>query len=199
MIKGLCISLLCASLVAGCATPKAVSPRAELETMFDADQRHRAALQEAAAKNAPSPPPEFPEMVKKQQAIDAANLTRLNELIAAQGWPARSVVGDRAAMSAFLIVQHSDLTTQIKYLPMLREAVAAGEARPEDLALLEDRVLVGEGKKQRYGSQLEPDGNGGWRFSAIEDEKNVDERRKSVGLPPIAEYAKQFGFEYKPQ
>ena len=32
----------------------------------------------------------------------------------------------------------------------------------------------------------------------IEDEENVDARRASVGLEPLAEYLKRFGLEYKP-
>ena len=102
-------------------------------------------------------------------------------------------------MAAFLVVQHTDQSTQEYYLPFLKAAVEEGEARPQDLALLEDRVLMRQGKRQRYGSQLQENGNGGWKFYPIEDEVNVDERRKSVGLPPISEYAKQFGFKYKPR
>jgi len=31
-----------------------------------------------------------------------------------------------------------------------------------------------------------------------EDKAHVDERRRSVGLPPLAEYAKMFGLSYPP-
>ncbi len=35
-------------------------------------------------------------------------------------------------------------------------------------------------------------------FHPIEDEINVDQRRAAVGLGPLAEYAKRFGFVYEP-
>ena len=82
---------------------------------------------------------------------------------------------------------------------MLKEAVRRGEAESGNAALLKDRILMREGKKQIYGSQL--------HFNQvikqlelwpIEDDENVDARRASVGLEPLAEYMKRFGLEYKP-
>ncbi len=188
-----------AALVA-CVTSGGVNAdlRAELETMFDSDQSHRLKMQEVALKHGSNSPEVF-ELWKKQEPIDKANLKRLGEIVAAHGWPAISAVGQKASAAAFLIVQHSDPTSQKKYLPVLRAAVESGEAQPQDLALLEDRVLMHEGKKQRYGSQLQPNGKGGYEFYPIEDEVRVDERRKAVGLPPLSEYAKLFGLEYRPK
>jgi hypothetical protein len=40
----------------------------------------------------------------------------------------------------FLVIQHSDSTTQEKYLPLLKQAVKDNRAFGHDLALLEDRV-----------------------------------------------------------
>jgi hypothetical protein len=183
--------------VAACATtqPTPMDLRHELETMFDSDQSHRMEIQDMVMKG-DTKSPQLKELMKQQQSIDEANLKRLKEIVDSGGWPKLSVVGKKAAMAAFLIVQHADLETQKKYLPLLTESVAAGEARPEDLAFLEDRVLMREGKKQRYGSQLQPNGSGGWEFYPIEDETHVDERRKAVNLPPLKEYAKIIGIDY---
>jgi len=97
------------------------------------------------------------------------------------------------------VLQHADYTYQKKYLALLRKAVADRELRADSLALLEDRVLMGERRKQIYGSQLQTNAKGVLEFYPIEDEPNVDKRRKSVGLEPLAEYAKQFGLEYHPK
>ena len=72
---------------------------------------------------------------------------------------------------------------------MMRAAVAKGDAEPADLALLEDRVALGEGKRQIYGSQIgrDPD-TGEFYVSPLEDPDHVDERRRAVGLEPIADY-----------
>ncbi|MBK9289300.1 MAG: hypothetical protein IPN38_16860 [Flavobacteriales bacterium] len=42
------------------------------------------------------------------------------------------------------MIQHSDQVTQEKYLPMMREAVKNGKAQGSSLALLEDRVALGQ-------------------------------------------------------
>jgi hypothetical protein len=72
-------------------------------------------------------------------------------------------------------------------LPLVRKAYVAGELQAQNYALLQDRVLVGDGKPQIYGTQfkiigkeLVPD--------PIEDESNVDQRRAEVGLPSLGEY-----------
>jgi len=58
---------------------------------------------------------------------------------------------------------------------------------------------MSEGKKQIYGSQLRQNDKGALEFYPIDDEPNVDKRRQAVGLPPLAEYAKQFGLVYRPK
>ncbi len=69
----------------------------------------------------------------------------------------------------------------------MEQAVRDGEAEPASYAYLVDRVAVNEGRKQTYGTQ----------FAAldtprpIEDEANVDERRKSVGLDSLESYRRQ--------
>jgi len=82
---------------------------------------------------------------------------------------------------------------------MLKEAVRRGEAESGNAALLKDRILMREGKKQIYGSQLHLNQvTKQLELWPIEDDENVDARRASVGLEPLAEYMKRFGLEYKP-
>jgi len=131
------------------------------------------------------------------QYIDSWHLVQVEELISKYGWPGKSFVGPKGNNTVFLVIQHAELETQEKYLPMMRQSVEKGESRPADLALLEDRVLMRQGKKQIYGSQVVFNKSGGQEFYPIEDEKNVNVRREKVGLQPIEEYAKYFGIEYK--
>jgi len=181
----------------GCAVTRhpAVDVKRELEAMLDTDQSQRSEMEEVGTKYGHNSP-EMRELWKRQQPIDDANIKRLVEIIEKNGWPARSLVGDKGATAAFLVLQHADYAYQKKYLPLVRAAVAAGEARASDLALLEDRVLMREGKKQRYGTQLKGNDKGAWELYPVEDEANVDTRRAAVGLPPLAEYLKQFGLQY---
>ena len=138
-------------------------------------------------------------IVKKQDEIDKRNMARLEEIIRQHGWPGRSLVGEEAANAGFLILQHADLTVQKKYFPLVKEGASKGEVSPADAAMLEDRILMGEGKKQIYGSAVQtgPQTGGKLALHPIEDEEHVDERRAAVGLMPLVEYLREFGLEYK--
>jgi hypothetical protein len=109
------------------------------------------------------------------------------------------MVGKQGSLTAFLVIRHADPDYQKKYFPLLKEAVSKGEADPVDAAYLEDRILMREGKKQIFGTQLHTNEVtkriGLW---PIDDEEGVDARRASLGLEPLAEYLKRFGLEYKP-
>lgn len=177
---------------------------AELLKMGADDQKYRGVIEaemikmSAAGTNAASD--EFIAAVKSQDEIDARNMAQLEEIIRRNGWPGKSLVGEDAGKAAFLILQHTDLTRQEKYLPLLKEAAKKGDARAADVAMLEDRVLVRRGKKQIYGTQVHSGHETGGKLvlAPIEDEEHVDERRKSVGLMPLGEYLKHFGIEYRP-
>jgi hypothetical protein len=124
---------------------------------------------------------------QKVQQVDDRNRARLREIVEQHGWPGAGLVGKDAARAAWLIVQHadSDRAFQKKCLTLM-EAAPKGDVDGADLAYLTDRVLVGEKKPQRYGTQLDT----GFKPFPIEDEKNVDKRRAAVGLAPLAEYLK---------
>ncbi len=136
--------------------------------------------------------------IEAMQAIDRKNTTRLKAIVEEKGWPGKSLVGEDGAHEAWLLVQHADLDRpfQKKCLDLLKEAVAKEEAKGSDLAYLTDRVLVAEGKKQRYGTQFVGQGDA-MKPSPIEDEANVDQRRKEVGLGTMAEYRERLRQVYR--
>jgi len=69
----------------------------------------------------------------------------------------------------------------------MRVSVAEGEASAKNLAYLVDRVLVNSGSPQVYGTQCRSV-DGELVSQEIEDASEVDQRRASVGLGPVAEY-----------
>jgi hypothetical protein len=177
--------------------------RRELIRMGREDQKHRNELTELmkklAAQDNQQEMKKFAALVKKQEAIDKRLLRRLEEIIQRYGWPTKSMVGKEASETVFLIIQHADLVYQKKYFPLLKQAVAKGEARPDHAAMMEDRILMGEGKKQIYGTGLRTDDvTKGLKLWPIENEEEVDARRAAVGLPPMAEYLKLMGLTYNP-
>jgi hypothetical protein len=134
---------------------------------------------------------------------DSVNLVKVTEILDQYGWVGANKVGGQANQTLFLVIQHSDLQTQQKYLPIMREAVKNNNASGSALALLEDRVALGEGKKQIYGSQIgydmETDKN---YVLPLDDPGNVDKRRTEVGLDLLGDYVKNWNIiwnveEYK--
>ena len=85
-----------------------------------------------------------------------ARTARLIEIVDVFGWPIFDRVGEDGEDPAWLIAQHSDQDPefQARAVELLREAVEAGQASPGNLAYLEDRVLVGKGEPQVYGTQI---------------------------------------------
>lgn len=128
---------------------------------------------------------------------DSINLVKIKKILDERGWLGPKVVGDQGNMTLFLVIQHADLETQKKYLPMMREAVKSGNAQARSLALLEDRVALRQGKKQIYGSQIMRDPKTGEFFVSplIEPEK-VNERRAAVGLGTIESYISNWGLTW---
>jgi hypothetical protein len=173
--------------------------RQELLRRMREDQDGRKKLiQLMNAQTEPGKQKELPEM-KAMIEIDKRNTAWLKEVIDRRGWPGKSLVGADGANAAWLMVQHADLDRafQKRCLPLLAAAVKKGEATGAQLAYLTDRVRVGSGEKQVYGTQFHT-ADGKLQPQPIEDEANVDKRRKEIGLPSLAEYRKQMEQVYKP-
>lgn len=163
----------------------------ELVDMLRTDQSGRVTIQAAQTEHG-FDSAEVKALWEAQYEVDRRNLQRLKEIVAAHGWPGRSLVGPQAESVGFIIIQHADHATQVEYLPMLKQAVADGELQGQALAFLEDRILVAEGKKQLYGTQLRWSAETGQlELAPLEDEANVDARRAELGLGPLEEYVKR--------
>jgi hypothetical protein len=123
------------------------------------------------------------------EAIANEQQSMLRKILARCGWTfGRSAWGDEAE-AAWYIVQHGDdLAFQRSQLGHLQQLIDTFPGIPrKKLAYLEDRVLIGEGKPQRYGSQLE------WVEGKlvplpISDPADVDQRRASMGLGTMESY-----------
>ena len=131
-----------------------------------------------------------------QSRNDSINTDKIIDIIEEYGYPGRSLVGPDQASTAFLVIQHANLEIQEKYLPLLKAAAEADELSWSSVALLIDRVNLGQGKKQIYGSQVSSDQDGNHFFLPIEMPDKVDSIRATVGLGPLSEYAAYFNFEW---
>lgn len=131
------------------------------------------------------------EYITRLQSVDRTNTKWMKKIVKKYGFPAKSLVCDDGVYAAFILVQHADLDREFQksVLPLLEKAVRAKEAPAFYFVYLADRVLTGEGKLQRYGSQLKIEDGKVVPFP-IEDEANVDKRRTELGLPLMSEYLK---------
>ncbi|HUY34868.1 MAG TPA: DUF6624 domain-containing protein [Pirellulales bacterium] len=172
--------------------------RQELLSRVEKDQAARKAMMELMRRSKEIDP-NHPD-IKKLLEIDRQNTAWLKEIVEEHGWPGKTLVGEDGAHSAWLLVQHADhdVVFQKKSLDLLRAAVEEEEASPQDFAYLTDRVRVAEKKKQLYGTQFVQEG-GKLVPQPIEDEEHVDDRRKEIGLEPLAEYLKFAEEYYMPQ
>lgn len=121
--------------------------------------------------------------------VDAKNLVRIREIIDEHGFPSAALVGSDGVAAAWLLVQHAD---DVVLQEQVLAAISPPNAIPqgingEKIALLTDRVLLRQGKSQRYGSQFIK-GKNGPEPSPIEDEANVEARRAQMGMMPLADY-----------
>lgn len=147
--------------------------RAELLRRADIDQAARA----------------DPAASARLASVDADNLRWLQEVIAARGWPGRSLAGADGAHAAWLLAQHAvgDPAFQRRCLDLLREAEAAGEATAAEVAYLTDRVLLVAGEPQVYGTQL-ISRDGVCQPWPLRDPDAVNGLRAAAGLEPLAGY-----------
>lgn len=128
---------------------------------------------------------------------DSLNLIKIQKILDERGWLGQDIIGRQGNMTLFLVIQHSDLEIQEKYLPMMREAVEKGNAESRNLALLEDRVALGKGEKQIYGSQIgRNQETGEFYVKPIDNPENVDIRREKVGLGTLADYVSDYNITW---
>jgi hypothetical protein len=167
-----------------------------LDSIFVDDQKYRLQI-DGIEKKYGSQSKELIDHWKFINVRDSINLIKIKNILDKYGWLGEDEIGEQGNTTLFLVIQHSDINTQDKYLPMMREAVKSGKAQASSLALLEDRVAFRHGNRQIYGSQIGQDlATNSYYVLPLEDPDNVDKRRSEVGLEPLAEYVKHWNIKW---
>jgi hypothetical protein len=130
--------------------------------------------------------------IRKMNAQDSINEKVVESILDKYGWLPKNSLSEDANEAQFFVIQHAPIEYQLKYLPLVKEAMLAGEVKKGEYAILVDRTNMRQGKFQIYGSQINFDQSGNLIIFPIFDEPNVDSRRKNVGLPPMHTYIKLF-------
>ena len=125
----------------------------------------------------------------RMAALHRQHNARLRSILSEHGWPGRGLVGEDGAEAAWLVLQRAILDPELMRgaVSLVERSVRAGDTEPRCLAALMDRIRTLEGRPQLYGSQYDWDEFGDLNPFPIEDADNVDVRRASVGLEPLAE------------
>jgi hypothetical protein len=192
--------------------PKASEPelRNQLLERFKEDQAPREAIveldkkwnvfsNETLAKLNKEDRAIYQKAIDRMVEVDAENTKWLKTIVEKDGWPTISMVGKDGANAAWHLVQHADEEPLFQRQCLdLMEKCPKGEVSKRNIAYLTDRVLLKEKKKQIYGTQFITTSDGKMEPRPIEDEENVDIRRKEVGLGPIKKYAEQLNEVYLP-
>jgi len=163
-----------------------------LDTVWKTDQGYRFKLIDLQ-KSGKNESADYKNLILSIKKTDTINLKIVTTIIDKYGWLGPDDIGFNGSQALFIVIQHADLATQEKYLPIIRKAAKQGKTLPSNLAILEDRIALRQGKKQIYGSQIWIDSKTGKKYiQPIEDPENVDKRRLEVGLPTMNEYLQQF-------
>lgn len=130
-------------------------------------------------------------------AIDADNLVKLKKIFAEHGFPDVGMVGRDGVSTVFLLVQHadSDPALQKQALALARPLMLSRQLSRQQYAYLVDRVLLAQGKKQLYGTQVSIKG-GKPSPLPVEDAAHLDSRRLSMSLGPESDYLDQIEAQY---
>lgn len=122
-------------------------------------------------------------------AVNAENAERFAAIVEEHGWPGLRAVGADAVDAAWMLAQHADRDNERRraWLPLVREAVEAGDVDPRHLATLTDRVAAVGGDRQVYGTIVLLAEDGEVEFPLpVEDAAALERRRAEIGLVPVA-------------
>jgi hypothetical protein len=127
--------------------------------------------------------------VRDVHLIDAHNLAELKLLTTLFGFPTSEGIGRDGVDALWLLVQHADADPefQARALVELQPLADRGDLGRDSMAKLTDRVRLAQGEPQLYATQFLID-QGVLVLRLTEDLDHLEERRRSAGLPPLADY-----------
>jgi hypothetical protein len=162
----------------------------ELIQLEEADQAIRLKFMQALEKSNGVFDKEFMACNALMGKIDSANLAfvRIHFLMDDKALPSQKEIGKIGLQTIFYVVQHSLKNEDRAILLKKLQQQPMSEYVLTNTFFLEDRVNVGAGKKQRYGTQHQrmTSGNVNTDLEPIESIEFADKWRTKVGMLTIA-------------
>ena len=119
---------------------------------------------------------------------DSVNLLKVRDILDTHGWPSKNKIGKKGNSTLFLVIQHANFDVQTTYFPMMQKAMHQGSLAKRQYAMFYDRLLLGQGNKQIFGTQLAMDKSSNKPYVLpLKDPMNVDKRREEMGLNTMQE------------
>ncbi|HNW99456.1 MAG TPA: hypothetical protein PKK00_13705 [Bacteroidales bacterium] len=185
----------------------------QLDSLIELDQKYRelfpglsdSLIKDSLASAYNVPFDEIEKYLWKLQTdIDSANLVFIEKVFAQYGYPGKSIVGieDESNEVAWYIIQHSSKKKIMQYLDMIKKAGKQKELPYHLVAMMEDRCLMSQKKKQIYGSQATcrvlKNSKKECFIWPIRNPKKVNKRRTKAGFETSVEQnAKRLNVEYR--
>jgi len=121
-----------------------------------------------------------------QEKKDSLNQLKLDRIVNNFGFPGKSLVGSKLSNVAISIILHGNLEFQEKYSEIVKKFIELNELDKANYPYLMDRILMGKGQKQMYGTQFSYDEKlKKVSLYPIEDPIRIDERRAAYHLLPL--------------
>lgn len=117
---------------------------------------------------------------------DSLNLLFVSGILDKYGWLGTKDIGYFGMQTIFFVLQHADLATREKYLPMIRTAFQNKKLSPFYFALYEDRISLVKNQYQIYGTQFfYATQLGRYFFFPILNPALVMDRHNKIGLDKL--------------
>jgi len=130
-------------------------------------------------------------------AIEHQILNKAISVIENCGMPTLNEVNEHQMMGLWLVFQHTHHNVRKKYFPLFVKSAEKGDLKLSQIALMEDRILMMEGKPQKYGSQVQAGCTTDWELYNLENPETVDKRRLKMGMIPLKDYLSDFGIKFE--
>jgi hypothetical protein len=123
---------------------------------------------------------------------DKQNQKIVLSMIKKCGFPTPPLVDRSDLETIFLVIQHGPKSMRAEYYKYFLELCNKKEFNKSMLVLMEDRMLMDIGEKQKYGTQVTNLGSNGWELYPVDNIDSVNKRRKTIGLEPVEQYINSF-------
>ena len=120
------------------------------------------------------------------QNIDSQNQTFLISLLQKNHTPS---ISSEAMDMLFILIAHCDLSTQETFLPVLENIKKDSEEQKYTYLMIQDKILVKKGKRQKFGTQTEwNNATGKMMLLPVEDCNYAEKIRADLDIEPLSIY-----------